>query len=205
MARPKKYENSAVFREPDSETRPITSLKGVPPGARARKEIMASDEKRAYAARVIGELRKSWRMPKVNSNKELLERLDAYFDMIETREIPPTVEEMSLYCGYTSSTLSDWQSGHNKGFRDEPEPGLTTSHIVKKAKELLHSFDAVMAETGQINFLAYCFRSKNYYGMTDKQEITISPDNGLRAPLTPEEIAKNLPDNIPYDADGTIE
>lgn len=196
MARPKKYENSATFTEPDTQTKPIESYQRMPPSVRAKREIMSSDEKRLVAAEAMSVLRKSWKMSKVNSNQELLERIDAYFDMVEDRAIPPTIEEMSLYCGYTSATLHDWQSGKNHGFKDEPEPGLTTSLIIKKAKELLHSFDAVMAELGCINFLAYCFRSKNYYGMTDKQEITVSASDGTRQPLSPEEIAKNLPEPV---------
>lgn len=155
---------------------------------------MADDGKRAFAAQVIGELRKSWIQPKVNSNRELVERIDQYFAMIEEREVPPTVEEMALYCGYTASTLQDWQSGRNQGFKDEPEPGLTSSTIIKKAKEFLHAFDAIMAETGKMNFLTYCFRSRNYYGMVNETVVTVAPDNGLRQSLTPEEIAKNLPE-----------
>ncbi len=209
MARPKKYDNGQIFTEPDDVTRPITTRRASPPQVMMRREIMASDEKREFAAQVIGELRKSWRMQKVNSNQELIERIDEYFEMIQNREVPPTVEEMALYCGYTVGTLNDWQRGYNKGFRDEPEPGLTTSAIIKKAKEFLHAFDAVMAETGRINFVAYCFRSKNYYGMVDKTEITVTPNEDSRPPMTPDEIAelakKNLPDRATFKADGTIE
>lgn len=154
---------------------------------------MASDEKRNFAAQTIGILRRSWKMPKVNSNRELMDRIDEYFEMIEGRAVPPTVEEMALYCGYTSKTFSDWVTGRNNGFSDL-ECGFSTSDIAKKSREFLHAFDAVMAETGRINFLAYCFRSKNYYGMTDKQEVIVTANDGGRAALTPEEIAKNLPE-----------
>lgn len=209
MARNKKYDNGQIFTEPDNVTRPITTRQGIPPSAASIREIMSSEANRLFASQVIGELRKSWRMQKVNSNQELIERIDEYFEMIQDREVPPTVEEMALYCGYTASTLTDWQNGRNKGFRDEPEPGLTTSMIIKKAKEFLHAFDAVMAETGRINFLAYCFRSKNYYNMVDKTEITVSPNEDSRPPMTPDEIAelakKNLPDRATFKADGTIE
>ena len=27
-----------------------------------------------------------------------------------------------------------------------------------------------------MNFLAYCFRAKNYYGMVDKQEYVVTPN-----------------------------
>ena len=38
----------------------------------------------------------------------------------------------------------------------------------------MHTFDSKMALAGQTDFLLYCFRGKNYYGMKDKQEVTIT-------------------------------
>ena len=32
-----------------------------------------------------------------------------------------------------------------------------------------------MATAGKLNFLAYCFRAKNYYGMQDKVEHVVTP------------------------------
>lgn len=42
------------------------------------------------------------------------------------------------------------------------------------------TFDAKLVVSGKLNFLAYCFRAKNYYGMVDKQEHTLiaSTDSG---------------------------
>ena len=59
--------------------------------------------------------------------------------------------------------------GRRKGFSD------STAEIVKKAKEFLRTFDAKLVVAGKMNFLAYCFRAKNYYGMVDKAEYVISP------------------------------
>ena len=92
--------------------------------------------------------------------------------------------------------------GRRKGFSDEPEPGLTTAEIAKKAIEMMHNVDAVMAETVMKNPAAYIFRSKNYYGMADKQEITVTAAENSSAPLSVEDIAKQLPDP---DADYSVE
>lgn len=159
----------------------------------------------------IGHLRKAFLMKPVQSNAELLERLDDYFDQIQNRAIPPTVEELGLYCGYTSETLRAWRSGMNKGFRDEPLPGISTKLIAKKALEMVHATDAVLTESGKMNPVTYIFRSKNYYGMSDRQEIVVSASaDDSNEPLTPEEIAKNLPEpdefmQMDVDADYTIE
>ena len=55
-----------------------------------------------------------------------------------------------------------------------PQEGSIVS-IIKKAKEMCKTFDAKLVVSGKLNFLAYCFRAKNYYGMVDKQEIEVAP------------------------------
>ena len=166
------------------------------------KEIVDSPEARGIIGQAILAGRKAIRMKPVQNNAEFIRRIDDYFEMAQERELPPTVEEMSLYCGYTSQTFRDWASGRRKGFTDEPEPGVSTAMIAKKAIEMMHNIDAVMAETVMKNPAAYIFRSKNYYGMQDKQEITITPNSDQNVPLSAEEIAKRLPDP---DADYGVE
>ena len=208
MARTKKQDaNQKEIVWLDDSVKPIP--KG-PPQVRGRQQIINDPEAREYGSDVLCDLRKALRMPHVKSNQELLERIDRYFDIVQHRRVPPSVEEMALYCGYSVATLNDWKHGRNHGFSDQPEPGLTTSEIIKKAYDLIHSYHANMAQIGRENPLIYIFRSKCYHNMVEKQEISILPeDNGLRKPLTPEEIARNLPrldymDNLPpaFDAGG---
>ena len=172
------------------------------PYVRARQEILEDPESMSLIGKAILAGRMAMRMPPVQSNAELQERLDEYFQMAQHRKIPPTVEEMALYCGYTSQAFQDWRMGRRKGFPDEPQPGVTSAVIVKKAMEIMHQIDAVLTESGKLNTVAYIFRSKNYYNMVDKQEITVSPSENSTVPLSPEEIAKRLPDP---DADYTVE
>lgn len=177
--------------------------KGYLPHVVARKEIIGDPESMSLVGKAILAGRLAMRMSPVQSNAELLERLDEYFAMAQGREIPPTVEEMSLYCGYTPEALRGWQDGFRKGFPDEPAPGLSTATIIKKAMSLMHNVDAVLTEAGKLNTVAYIFRSKNYYNMVDKQEITIAPNENTTTPLSPEEIAKRLPDpDAEYSVDG---
>ena len=170
------------------------------PYVKARQEILENPESMSLIGKAILAGRMAMRMPPVQSNVELQQRLDEYFRMAEQREIPPTVEEMALYCGYTAQTFKEWRSGRNKGFPDV-EPGITTATICKKAMDLMHQIDAVLTESGKLNTVAYIFRSKNYYDMADRQEITITPSENSTAPLSAEEIAARLPDP---DADYTV-
>ena len=93
---------------------------------------------------------------------------------------------MASYTGYSQATVWDWENGRNKGFSPQ------TSEIIKKAKDILKIFDAKMVLAGKIPFLAYCFRSKNYYGMKDEQEIVVAPRNTLGDEMSTEEIAKRI-------------
>ena len=78
--------------------------------------------------------------------------------------------------------------------------------IIKKAKGYLQTFDAKLVIAGKMNFLAYCFRAKNYYGMRDQQEVMITPNNPLGEATSPEELRrKYLEDVYGAEADKIID
>jgi hypothetical protein len=122
--------------------------------------------------------------PKVKSDDELVERLHDYFVHCATNGQIPTVEEMAMSTGYSISTVWDWEVGRNKGFSSE------TSDIIKKAKDVLKTFDAKLVISGKLNFLAYCFRAKNYYGMVDKAEYVLTPNQQQVTDYDADEISK---------------
>lgn len=127
-------------------------------------------EDRALVSKLLTETLVEYKKEKVKSDEELIYRLDDYFKRCaETGQIP-TVEEMAMSTGYTQSTVWDWENGRNKGFSG------STSEIIKKAKDILKTFDAKLVISGKLNFLAYCFRAKNYYGMVDKKEYVVTPN-----------------------------
>ena len=132
-----------------------------------------TDEDRALVSKLIDEVLTEYKRPRVRSDEELAARLNDYFERCSARGQIPTVEEMAMSTGYSITTLLDWEHGKNKGFSSE------TSFIIKKAKDFLKTFDAKLVITGKMNFLAYCFRAKNYYGMADKSEVVLTPNNPL--------------------------
>ncbi len=135
----------------------------------ARVEIKTKEDK-ALVSKLLGEVLVEYRQPKVKSDQELIERLDDYFNRCCVSGQIPTVEEMCMSTGYSYNTLWDWAQGRRKGFSPE------TAGIIKKAKDFLKTFDAKLVISGKMNFLAYCFRAKNYYGMVDKQEYVVTPN-----------------------------
>ena len=141
-------------------------------------------EDRALVSKLLGEVLVEYRQTRVTSDEELSKRLDDYFRRCsETGQIP-TVEEMCMCTGYSYQTCWDWENGRNKGFSSR------TSEIMKKAREFLKTFDAKLVISGKMNFLAYCFRAKNYYGMVDRQEHVLTPNVKQPDDYNAEEIKK---------------
>lgn len=127
-----------------------------------------------------------YRQSKVKSDEELKQRFDEYFHRCAVTGQIPTIEELYMTTGYTYEGVYDWVVGRSKGFSPE------TSNIVKKARNFMRSFDAKLVTSGKLNFLTYCFRSKNYYGMVDKVEHVLTPNNPLGDVTNPEEMRKRL-------------
>lgn len=135
----------------------------------ARKQPQTPADK-AIVSKMLNEILVEYRQPKVTSDEELMQRFDEYFERCINEGRVPVIEEMYLSTGIPSSTLYDWETKRTRGL------GNFTSEIIKKAKEIIKTFDAKLVIKGEMNFLAYCFRAKNYYGMVDKQEYVVTPN-----------------------------
>lgn len=160
----------------------ITKGRGGKNNFPSAKMAITSEEDKALVKKLLSEVMVEYRQPKVKSDEELAQRLDDYFMRCAENGQIPTVEEMCLSTGYSYSTCYDWEVGRNKGFSD------STSKIIKKGKEMLKTFDAKLVISGKLNFLAYCFRAKNYYGMVDKQEMVLTPNTNSDSPVDKEDI-----------------
>ena len=87
------------------------------------------------------------------------------------------------------------ESGVKKGFSPN------TANILKKAKNLIASMDAELAQEGKIQPVVYMFRAKNFYGMTDKQEVVVTPNNPLGDSPDASTIAQKYAELPTIDAD----
>ena len=148
------------------------------------KVAVVTDEDKALVSKLLNEVITESRQPKVKNDEELIARLNDYFVRCAQNNQIPTVEEMCLSTGYTQSTCWDWETGRRQGFSN------STAEIIKKAKEMLKTFDAKLVIAGKLNFLAYCFRAKNYYGMVDKQEMVVTPNMNNDSDYNAEDIKK---------------
>lgn len=173
--------------------RKITKGRGGKHNFPSAKMVVATEEDRQLVSKLLGEVLVEHRQPKVKSDEELAERLNDYFVRCATNGQIPTVEEMCMSTGYSSSTVWDWETGRRHGFSN------STADIIKKAKDVLKTFDAKLVISGKLNFLAYCFRAKNYYGMVDKQEMVLTPNHHNDSEYSAEDIKQRyLSDSTDY-------
>lgn len=149
----------------------------------SRAGLIQTEEDRELIKTLVGEVLLEYRRPVVKNDQELAERFDDYFRRCAVRGQVPTIEEMYLSTGLVFEWLADCEHGKTRGFSDK------TSQIIKKAKSFMRSIDAKLVTSGKLNFLTYCFRSKNYYGMSDKTEVTISAGVPQEETMSAEEIA----------------
>lgn len=155
---------------PTSDKKPTRGRGGTGNFPASTAGLTDTDEKRKAVSKLLREVLTEYRQEKVHSDEELAARFDDYFRRCAESGQIPTVEEMCMATGYSYAYLWDIENGRRRGFSD------STADVLKKARDFLRTMDAKLVVTGEMNFLAYCFRAKNYYGMSDKQELVLTPN-----------------------------
>jgi hypothetical protein len=119
---------------------------------------------------------------KVKTDEECAERIDGYFRDCFEQQMIPTVENLSLALGTVRQVVWEWENGlHCSKQR---------SDMIKKAKQILASIDAELVSSGKIPQVVYIFRAKNFYQMSDQQEITINAAGNGDQDLSADDIAR---------------
>ena len=144
-------------------------------------------EKKAFIRKTLTHIIENAKKPIVKSDEEAEERISQYFVECAEDGRRPTVEEMCLVLGTTRSTVHKWETGELK---------TVSGHIIKKAKEIIASFDAAAVSENKLNPVTYFFRAKNYYGMKDQQDINIAPVQPLGAEQSTEKIEQKYAESI---------
>lgn len=122
---------------------------------------------------------------KPKSVEELQERIKAFFDIYATYGINPTVEGLGIAIDYPRSSLFDIENG-----RFKPE----FADIIKRTKEMIANYDATLAQNGRQNSAVYIFRSKNFYGMKDVQQVEVAPTSESDKPNDSNDLLNTLPE-----------
>ena len=179
------------------------SEKASPPGKnlpakKSKAEMFVTDEDFDLSNKALGEILFEASLPKVQSDEELYQRFVDYFRRcMETSRIP-TVEECMLCTGYAYQYLNGIRTGRNK-------PGWVTREtpsIIAWAFEIVKAYDAKMVMAGKLPQIPYIFRSKNYYGLSDKTEVEITANTNAEAEMNAEEIMKRYAVEVTFADEG---
>ena len=120
------------------------------------------------------------------SPEEMEDRFNNLFKSCLEYNIIPTVEMLAICSGYDRKTLNDMEHVKHDGYAKYAD-------VVRNAKEMLAGMDAILAMNNDMNSNVYKFRASNYYGLTERQEMVVTPNTGLQTPMNEEEILKNIP------------
>lgn len=122
---------------------------------------------------------------KANTPEEMEQRFSEYFQLCFEHSQIPTVEGLAMISGYSRSSFYEINKGtFSPQFMD----------VTKKAKDYISFVDSQLATKGKIPAPVYIFRSKNYYGMKDTQDIQVTPNQNSQIPENAEEIIDKLPE-----------
>lgn len=139
----------------------------------------------------------SW--PKVDRNniQALEDRLEQYMEYCYSNDIKVGNQVCYLALGIDKNTAYDWENGRSFGKEH--------SDFIKKVKAICAGTREFLMQDGKVNPITGIFWQKNYDGLKDVQEINVAAQSALGDQLSPEEIAKRLPSDIPVDVDYTEE
>lgn len=149
------------------------------------KEFNKVMQKRIFNASGIG------RPYKFGTIEELQEDMTTYFDLCASTNTVPTLTSLALYLGVDTETINNHATNPNSPFFD----------VMKNTKTYLHSVMQNGTIDGKINPVTYIFLSKNFYGMRDDKNITVTPttgDNTINNQATMSALQKQLEEeNVP--------
>lgn len=171
--RPRKHPPKSTELSADRNLPTAPPLDG-PPTAQLKK-LEQDDDKRVFISKALQNIltiSKAFDEP-VRTDEALITRLNWFFEKCAESQQLPTVEKMCLAIGWPRETVFEIINGIQRGFSND------TADILKKAKNLIASLDAELAQEGKIQPVVYLFRAKNYYGMRDQQEMVLTPNNRL--------------------------
>ena len=134
-----------------------------------RNEALSTPEGREISRTVMTEIMTEFNQPKVMSDNQLRQRLNAYLTRCVKTGQYPTVEEGLLSTGYSKNMMLAIARGKTRGKYFSPE----AAEIINKFLDIVAAFDAKMVMEGKLPQIPYIYRSKNFYGMSDKTEVVV--------------------------------
>ena len=117
-----------------------------------------------------------------------------YFDLCDKHSVIPSITSLCLYLGIARDTLYAHANNPNSRYSD----------VLKEAINYCHSILEAGAFEGKVPAVPYIFTAKNFFGMRDDKNITVSPSSDkqlVNSTETMDAIQKQLQEETVPNAD----
>ena len=122
----------------------------------------------------------------------------SYFSSCDRHGVRPANLGLYAALGMSKQDVSNVLTGKSKS-KVSPD----CIDLLKKAKRILSAYREGLAMSGKVNPVTAIFWSKNFDGMEDQTRLEITTDTTRAASMTPEEVQKQIEQDIPLDVDYT--
>lgn len=129
-----------------------------------------------------------------NSVEELENEIGNYFELCERTAVVPTITSLCGWLHCDRSTFYDHANNSNSPF----------SHTLKNVLTICHSCLENGTIDGKINPVTFIFLGKNYFGLKDDKNITVTPsqsDSKVNTQETMDAIQKQIEEETIPNAD----
>jgi len=114
----------------------------------------------------------------------LQKKVSEYFEFCIDRRIAVTVAGLSAWLGISVATLRNWKINSDT---------MPFYEVVEPAIAFIHAMTEQGAVDGNVPAQVFMFISKNYYGLKDQMEYSVTPKEKIDS-LEQDDIVKQLPD-----------
>ncbi len=137
--------------------------------------------------------------PDLHKPDEVRQSIKDYFNRCISKGLRPG--NMGLYNALGIDKNEAYDITHGRNPR---KASVETIQLIKKAQKALAELRENLGSQGKLNPATLIFWQKNFDNFTDVQQIEIAADTMPKAQQTPEEIARQIEQDIPLEADYTV-
>lgn len=134
--------------------------------------------------------------PDLHNPDDVKRAIVDYFNYCDVNGIRPG--NMGLYAalGMSKQDVHDAITGKTK-YKVSP----AALDLIQKARHAMSAYREGLALEGRINPVTYIFMGKNFDGLQDQTHIEVTAAPGPAANLSPDQIAKQIEQDIPLEAE----
>lgn len=129
--------------------------------------------------------------------KQVVDRLDEFFEIHARYDMKPTVAGMGMALGLDRRRLWEIKTGNFGTQRKLAELPTQTMDSIKKAYEYMEILWENYMQNGKINPVSGIFLGKNNFGYQDKTEYVVTPNVNTDSDYNADDIKKRYLSNSP--------